>query len=99
MTSPRSGLASVPPGGFITRVFVNEAAPNPDSSFANFSVALRGAQMEGLIDLVAASFVRHGIECPTGDSEAARRTRPAEPTPPDTLPEHSYRKKEGDLAT
>jgi len=56
--------------------------------------------MEGLMELVAASFVRHGIECPAGDTEAAARTRPAEPTPLTALPEHSFRKKpEGDVAT
>jgi hypothetical protein len=26
--------------------------------------------MEGLMNLVAASFARHGIECPAGDSKA-----------------------------
>jgi hypothetical protein len=56
--------------------------------------------MEGLIELVAASFVRHGIECPAGDPDAAPRIRPTEPTPPIALPEHSFRKKpEGDVAT
>jgi hypothetical protein len=28
--------------------------------------------MEALIELVAASFARHGIECPAGDSQLAR---------------------------
>ena len=56
--------------------------------------------MEDLIQLVAASFVRHGIECPAGDSEAAPKIRPTEPTPPTALPEHSFRKKpEADVAT
>lgn len=56
--------------------------------------------MEGLIELVAASFVRHGIECPAGDSEAAPRIRPTEPTPLTALPDHSFGKKpEGDVAT
>jgi hypothetical protein len=56
--------------------------------------------MEGLIDLVAASFVRNGIECPAGDSAVAQRIRPTAPTPPTPLPEHSFRKKpEGDVAT
>ena len=56
--------------------------------------------MEDLIDLVAASLARHGIECPAaGDSSPVWRsstetlqtsTKPsAEPT---ALPEHSYRK-------
>ena len=48
--------------------------------------------MEGLIELVAASFLRHGIECPASDS--APRIQSTEPIPPPTeLPEHSYRKK------
>jgi hypothetical protein len=54
--------------------------------------------MEGLIELVAASFVRHGIECPAPDS--APRDRIPEPTPPTALPEHNYRKQaEADPAT
>jgi len=47
--------------------------------------------MEGLIELVAASFLRHGIECPASDS--APRIQSTEPIPPTELPEHSYRKK------
>jgi len=55
--------------------------------------------MEGLIELVAASFARHGIECPDGVAPASPRVRPADPIPPTALPEHSYRKKsEGDPA-
>ena len=57
--------------------------------------------MEDLIELVAASLARHGIECPAaGDSRQEWRgsnqtlqtsTQPsAEPT---ALPEHSYRQK------
>jgi len=49
--------------------------------------------MEGLFELVAASFVRHGIECPDGDSTAEQSTRPSEPVPLAALPEHSFRKK------
>jgi hypothetical protein len=65
--------------------------------------------MEALIELVAASFVRHGIECPASDSpgndlptgepagfprQAVAHIDPAVP------PEHSYRKKpEASLAT
>ena len=62
--------------------------------------------METLIELVAASFVRHGIECPVGDSQLARpvqprlvetksaeAVRPAEPTLATALPEHNYRKR------
>jgi hypothetical protein len=63
--------------------------------------------MEGLIELVAASFARNGIECPDGDSQLARpksvqttsaqpklaqTMRPAEPTLATALPEHNYRK-------
>jgi len=37
--------------------------------------------MEDLIELVAASFARHGIECPAGDSQLARpvQTKSAQP--------------------
>jgi len=57
--------------------------------------------MEALMELVAASFARHGIECPTPDSPAVARshsylgpavsqaTGPAEP-PLNALPEHNY---------
>lgn len=56
--------------------------------------------MEGLIELVAASFVRHGIECPAGDPNATLRFRPAEPASQVALPEHGFRKNpEGDVAT
>ena len=49
--------------------------------------------MEGLIQLVADSFIRHGIESPAaGDSLASPTIRPAEPTLTATLPEHNYRK-------
>jgi len=53
--------------------------------------------MEGLIELVDASFARHGIDCPAGDSQWARptqgRTIPAaEPTLTSALPEHNFRK-------
>jgi hypothetical protein len=63
--------------------------------------------MEGLIELVAASFARHGIECPAGDSPLARpvqttsapAVRPAEPTLTTALPEHNFRKSlQGDPA-
>ncbi len=64
--------------------------------------------MEGLIELVAASFARHGIECPAERVGAAAPGCPAERSsaavselivavsaePPLTtkLPEHNYRK-------
>jgi len=69
--------------------------------------------MEDLIELVAASFVRLGIECPAVDSNTDSRTawgNPSSPTAafqaansqvnPAVLPEHSFRKKpEAGLAT
>jgi len=53
--------------------------------------------MEGLIELVAACFARHGIECPTDNRQLARpnsaqANRPAELAPTTALPEHDYRK-------
>jgi len=60
--------------------------------------------MEGLIELVAACFARHGVECPTGDlhwprPKSAPANRPAEPTLITVLPEHDYRKgSQGDPA-
>jgi hypothetical protein len=61
--------------------------------------------MEGLIELVAASLVRHGIECPAGDSKfiSGHSQSPVQtsmsPTEPTALLEHSFRKKsEGDAA-
>lgn len=56
--------------------------------------------MEGLIELVAASFVRHGIEVPDSASQSVPQDRTFDPTPPTALPEHSYRKKlDSDPAT
>lgn len=61
--------------------------------------------MEALIELVAASLVRHGIECPAGDSKFVSGSGNApvqastSPTEPTALLEHSFRKKsEGDPA-
>lgn len=63
--------------------------------------------MEGLIELVAASFARHGIECPADDSPStgpvptkpAQAIRPAEPILTAALPEHNFRKSlQGDPA-
>jgi hypothetical protein len=62
--------------------------------------------MENLMELVAASFARHGIECPAADSPSVwgRTTSPiqlvpgsapsrsTEPISPTALPEHNYRK-------
>jgi hypothetical protein len=65
--------------------------------------------MEGLKELVAASFARYGIECPAGESQWIRPTlgqailgqtvRPAEPVLASALPEHNFRKSlQGDPA-
>jgi hypothetical protein len=67
--------------------------------------------MEELIELVAASFARHGIECPANGSPfVSRRPRsspvatelaaaPSAEPPLTTLPEHNYRKSsQGDPA-
>jgi hypothetical protein len=56
--------------------------------------------MEGLIELVVASFARHGVECPTTDSHlvwgqpppAFPAERIAELTLAATLPKHNFRK-------
>ncbi|MGA9643644.1 MAG: hypothetical protein WBQ72_19760 [Terriglobales bacterium] len=61
--------------------------------------------METLIQLVAASFARHGIECPDSAQHPARIS-PNSPAPSvavstdlAALPEHGFRKKsEDDLA-
>ena len=89
------GLAQVrrPSGGFINeldRISVYCACGPSNSGIAI------GAPMEALIALVAASFVRHGIESP-GDLQLARpnslqTVRPAESTLTTALPEHNYRK-------
>jgi hypothetical protein len=57
--------------------------------------------MEDLIELVAASFARHGIESPAGDPQQARpnsvqTVRPAEPLTT-ALPEHNYRKSSPEI--
>ncbi|MGA9352299.1 MAG: hypothetical protein WBV46_01325 [Terriglobales bacterium] len=63
--------------------------------------------MDELIEIVAASFVRHGIECPAADSTSVGQATPVaaipnatSPIEPAALPEHSYRKKpDAGLAT
>lgn len=59
--------------------------------------------MEGLIELVAASFARHGIECPaernSADASEIAVALPAETPLTAALPEHNYRKSsQGDPA-
>ena len=50
--------------------------------------------MEGLIQLVAATLIRHGIESPAAaDSLASQAIPPAEPTLLTALPEHNYRRR------
>jgi hypothetical protein len=55
--------------------------------------------MDGLIELVAASFARHGIECPAvvekpASSSLQVQTHEGAVADPTTLPEHNYRKKD-----
>jgi hypothetical protein len=70
--------------------------------------------MEGLKELVAASFARHGIVCREGDSQLAQPTlgqpildqtildqpsRATDPAVTSALPEHNFRKSlQGDPA-
>jgi hypothetical protein len=64
--------------------------------------------MEELIELVAASLARHGVECPAEDSKHVwgRATSSSRPDPgqrtqpePTALPEHNFRKNlQGDPA-
>jgi hypothetical protein len=72
-----------------------------DSSFfVRLPAVEEPPMMEDLIELVAASFVRHGIECPASDSLAEQVTEAMSQINPAALPEHSYRKKpEAGLAT
>jgi hypothetical protein len=54
--------------------------------------------MEDLMQLVAAAFVRHGIECPAQDeTPAPSATCPAGPPLSIALPDHNY-KKQSELA-
>ena len=48
--------------------------------------------MEGLIQLVAESFARHGIVCPTVEPQTAESARPVAAPIPAVLAEHNYRK-------
>lgn len=55
--------------------------------------------MESLIQLVAESFARHGIECPSTALPISESPVPVQASLPATLPEHNYRKnKEAILA-
>jgi hypothetical protein len=50
--------------------------------------------MDDLIQLVTESIARHGIECPTVDSQTVEPVSPAEAPIPAKLAEHNYRKTE-----
>jgi hypothetical protein len=56
--------------------------------------------MEDLIELVAASFARHGIECPADDPTIVERPVSSRvQADPAALPEHNFRKRlQGDPA-
>ena len=56
--------------------------------------------MEDLMELVAASFARHGIDCPAPDSNLVERRASAPVQPePTALPDHNFRKSlQGDPA-
>lgn len=47
--------------------------------------------MDGLIQLVADSFARHGIECPTDETKTTESHPPAEAPLPANIAEHNYR--------
>ena len=55
--------------------------------------------MDELIQLVAESFARHGIECPTVDSQTLESVRPAETPIPAILPDHNYRQSKEAVLT
>src|SRR5260370_8702508 len=91
---PGLALPGIPSGGFISRTRISRLKLLPDRPA---SCEPLGAPMEDLIELVAASFARHGIECPADDPQQARpnsvQTAPP-PEPPLTtaLPEPNFRK-------
>jgi len=101
---PRPGSARHPHGGIII-----ESHSSCRDGASPVSVAPLGAPMEDLMELVAASFARHGIKCPPGDPKFVEKRAsspvhvgtavlgcPAEPT---ALPEHNFRKNlQGDPA-
>ena len=53
--------------------------------------------MEGLIQLVAESFARHGIECPTAERQTPESNPPVEA--PAVLTEHNYRQSKEAILT
>jgi hypothetical protein len=95
---PRPAPPGIPTGGFILS-FAKEVAPTEPLP-SHDSPLYEEPPMEDLMKLVADSFLRHGIECPAGDSVLAPVSRPTEPPPISALPEHSFRKKpEAEIAT
>ena len=54
--------------------------------------------MESLIQLVAESFARHGIECPPSLRPVESHS-PAEAPSPAMLPEHNYRQSKEAILT
>ena len=50
-----------------------------------------GVPMDYLIDLVAASFARNGIECPTPKATPASETEPKQPSELPALPDHNFK--------
>ena len=94
VTSPGLVEPGIPSGGFIKEKQAGEFALEPARLFA-----APGAPMEGLIQLVAESFARHGIECPTVEPKTVESSPPTEAPVPAILAEHNYRKsKEANLA-
>ena len=91
---PGLALPGILSGGFISRIRISRLKLLPTGPA---SCEPLGAPMEDLIELVAASFARHGIECPADDPQQARpnsvqTARPAEPALTTALPEHNFRK-------
>ena len=86
MTSPGPALSGIPSGGFIQDLARQEAGLSPSPSHH------LGARMEDLIELVAASFARYGIECPRDDRKVVERASSPVPADPTALPEHNFRK-------
>jgi len=55
--------------------------------------------MDGLIQLVAESFARHGIECPTVEPKTVESRPSAEAPVPAILAEHNYRQSKEAILT
>jgi hypothetical protein len=61
--------------------------------------AAPGAPMDGLIQLVAESFARHGIECPTVAPKTVESRPSAEAPVPSIVTEHNYRQSKEAILT